>query len=347
VLREYDSSHRAAAASLGAKGFGGAITAHEWAATADKRPLEEAVELAAQAKPEEGLSIGVAPDAPGLQAIGRFSRLELIDPVADAAVFGDANLTFALALARQRKAVGHVGRTISTTFEPLDTLRDRYKEIDETIEKLEALRAEVYHCVDCTRIAIDERLTPLANSLGAAYYNFPHAGAVAGFFDGHPVVNWRHENLMRLFFRALRFFMKPGGIVKVSSNRCAVGVRFSYIVGSALDNEFVHTETMPFLQWSLHRYGRSYGDRRDVYKRPGEGAQYDSQRADSDMVYCFEYRPTGNPLPKQRLRLPPTYRVLLHCGDGALGERNGEAKKKYASELYKRFMLECTGTHVG
>ena len=27
-------------------------------------------------------------------------------------------------------------------------------------------------------------------------------------------MNWRHENLMRLFFRALRSFMKPGGIVK-------------------------------------------------------------------------------------------------------------------------------------
>jgi len=267
--------------------------------------------------------------------------------VADCAIFGDANLTFAMQLTRQRRALGHVGRNIATTFEPLETLQERYKEIDETIQKLEDLRAEVYHGVDCTRIAIDDRFKPLADKLGAVYYNFPHAGAVAGFFDGHPVVNWRHENLMRLFFRALRFFMKPGGIVKVSSNRSAVGVRFSYIVGSAMDNEFVHTETMPFLQWSLHRYGRSYGDRRDIYKRPGEGAQYDSQRADSDMVYCFVYQPTGNPLPKQRLRLPPTYRVLLHCGDGALGERNGEAKRKYASELYKRFMLECTGTHVG
>ena len=65
---------------------------------------------------------------------------------------------------------------------------------------------------------------------------------MGGFFDGHPVVNWRHdarlqtsqpstddydearaqtellsppqENLMRLFFRALRSFMKVGGLVK-------------------------------------------------------------------------------------------------------------------------------------
>ena len=40
------------------------------------------------------------------------------------------------------------------------------------------------------------------------------AGAVGGFFDGHPLVNWRHENLMRLFFRALRAYVKPGGVVK-------------------------------------------------------------------------------------------------------------------------------------
>ena len=45
---------------------------------------------------------------------------------------------------------------------------------------------------------------------GAAYYNFPHSGLIQGFFDGHPIVNWRHENLMRLFFRALRPYMKSG-----------------------------------------------------------------------------------------------------------------------------------------
>ena len=43
-----------------------------------------------------------------------------------------------------------------------------------------------------------------------------HSGAIQGFFDGHPIVNWRHENLMRLFFRALRSFVKPGGFVKAA-----------------------------------------------------------------------------------------------------------------------------------
>mmetsp|Transcript_64311 Transcript_64311/g.139978 ORF Transcript_64311/g.139978 Transcript_64311/m.139978 type:complete len:555 (-) Transcript_64311:21-1685(-) len=311
--------------------------------------LEELIRAGSDRDPEdESICLGAAPDhVPGVEVMNRYSRLELIDPVADSAVFGDANLTFSLALAKQRKALGHVGRVVATTFENYETLQERYKEIDATIATLETYFAEVYHSVDCTRIAIDQRFAGMAGTLGAVYYNFPHAGAVGGFFDGHPVVNWRHENLMRLFFRALRSFMKPGGIVKVSSNSGAVGVRFSYIIDSAAQNEFVHVETMPFLQWGLHRYGRSYGDRRDTYKRPGEGEQYNAQRADSDMVYCFIYRPSGEPLPRQQIRMPPTYKTLLGVTDGPLGERQGEMKKKYATELYKRFMAECSGIHVG
>merc|ERR1719364_507528 len=166
--------------------------------------------------------------------------------MADSAVFGDANLTFSLRLARHRKRLGHVGRVIATTFEDLPTLRERYKEIDSSIKTLEDHFAEVYHSVDCTRIAVDPQFKGMENSPGAVYYNYPHSGAVGGFFDGHPLVNWRHENLMRLFFRALRTFMKPGGVVKVASNMGAVGVRFSYIVESAIENEFVHEQTMPF-----------------------------------------------------------------------------------------------------
>ena len=29
----------------------------------------------------------------------------------------------------------------------------------------------------------------MENSFGAVYYNFPHAGVVQGFFDGHPFVS--------------------------------------------------------------------------------------------------------------------------------------------------------------
>merc|ERR1719201_1963187 len=183
--------------------------------------------------------------------MGRFNRLELIDPMADCAVFGDANLTFSLLLARHRKELGHVGRVIATTFEEIETLRERYKEIDVSIKVLEDHHAEVYHGVDCTRFALDNRFKGMEESLGAVYYNFPHSGAIQGFFDSHPMVNWRHENRMRLFFRALRSFVKPGGVVKVSSNSGAVGVRYSFIIGSAVENEFVHVETMPFLELSL------------------------------------------------------------------------------------------------
>merc|ERR1712032_449920 len=96
-----------------------------------------------------------------------------------------------------------------------------------------------------------------AGKFGAVYYNFPHAGAVKGFFDGHPFVRWRHENLMHLFFRALRSFVKPGGSVKVSSNSHAKGVRYSDIMAAASKSEFVHIETMPFLEWQLRSYRRS------------------------------------------------------------------------------------------
>merc|ERR1712203_497004 len=133
------------------------------------------------------------------------------------------------------------------------------------------------------------------------------------------MVNWRHENLMRLFFRALRSFVKPEGVVKVSSNSGAVGVRYSYIVGSALENEFIHVETMPFLEWHLHRYGRSYGDKRDVYKRPDakNNQSYNAQAADRDMVYCFIYRPSGKPIGKQNIKLPPTLETLEQSHTGA------------------------------
>lgn len=292
----------------------------------------------------------VLAESSGVATISRFGRLELIDPLADAAVFGDANLTFAIKLARHRKALGHVGRVIATTFEDLDTLRERYKEIDASITVLDEHFAEVHHCVDCTRFALDPRFKGMEGSFGAVYYNFPHSGAVGGFFDGHPLVNWRHENLMRLFFRALRTFMKPGGIVKVASNMSAVGVRFSYIVHSAVANEFIHSETMSFLEWHLHRYGRSYGDRRDAYKRPDaeNNQSYNSQRAEADMVYCFCYSPSGAPLPDHKIIVtPPSLKTLMDCQDGPFKSLVGVARQNLANQLRKRFVAEASGIHVG
>lgn len=311
--------------------------------------LDDCVTEAALEHPDENSAESAAPQAPGVKAMGRFNRLELIDPLADCAVFGDANLTFSMNLAKHRKHLGHVGRVIATTFEEIGTLRERYKEIDESIKMLEDHHAEVYHGVDCTRIALDSRFKGMEDSLGAVYYNFPHSGAIQGFFDSHPIVNWRHENLMRLFFRALRSFVKPGGTVKVASNAGAVGVRYSYIVGGALENEFSHTETMPFLEWHLHRYGRSYGDRRDVYKRPDatNNQSYNAQNANNDMVYCFTYAPTGKTLGLQGIRLPPTLETLQNCKDGPFKNLIGTAKGNLAKQLHARFVSECGGTHVG
>jgi hypothetical protein len=312
-------------------------------------PLDDVMTEAVDELPEDDTTIGAMPDGPGVKTVGRFNRLELIDPLADSAVFGDANLTFSVNLAVHRKDLGHVGRVIATTFEEVDTLRERYKEIDESIRFLEEHHAEVYHGVDCTRIAIDPRFEGMESTIGAVYYNFPHSGAIQGFFDSHPMVNWRHENLMRLFFRALRSFVKPGGSVKVSSNAGAVGVRYSYIIGGALENEFLHVETMPFLEWHLHRYGRSYGDRRDVYKRPDakNNQSYNAQNANTDMVYCFVYSPSGNALGKQQVRLPPTLKTLSQCVDGPFWGRSPADKARLAKQLHERFMKEVTGTHVG
>merc|ERR1712176_1174769 len=316
----------------------------------DTKTLEEAIEAAKEAEIEDEYGTSAAmPDGPGSKVVTRFSRLELIDPDADSAVFGDANLTFSIKLAKHRTALGHVGRVLATTFEDLPTLRERYKEIDESISTLEEHYAEVYHGVDCTKIAMNPQFEGLEGSLGAVYYNFPHSGAVRGFFDGHPLVNWRHENLMRLFFRALRHFVKPGGSVKVASNQGAVGVRYSYIVGSARENEFDHVETMPFLEWQLHRYGRSYGDKRDIYKRPDakNNESYNAQAANRDMVYCFRYAPTANSLPPQQVRLPPTLKTLMTSSDGPFKNLVGMAKQTMAKNLHARFVTEVSGTHVG
>lgn len=311
--------------------------------------LEDVVNEAALEQPDDETTESAAPQASGIKAMSRFNRLELIDPLADCAVFGDANLTFSMNLAKHRKYLGHVGRVIATTFEEIGTLRERYKEIDESIAMLEDHHAEVYHGVDCTRIALDSRFKGMEDSLGAVYYNFPHSGAIQGFFDSHPLVNWRHENLMRLFFRALRYVVKPGGLVKVSSNAGAVGVRYSYIVGGALENEFIHTETMPFMEWHLHRYGRSYGDRRDVYKRPDatNNQSYNAQNANSDMVYCFSYAPTGKPIGEQFVRAPPTLQTLQNCNDGPFKNLTGASKSNFAKQLHTRFLTEIGGTHVG
>jgi len=311
------------------------------------RPVAEIIEEASGLASYEEGAAGAAPDGPGPTTIGRFLRLELIDPLGDALVLGDANLTFSVRLAEHRKALGHVGRIVATTFEQLPTLRERYPEIDRTIHILEEHYAEVWHEVDCTRLAVNDKFKGHEETFGAVYYNYPHSGAVRGFFDGHPFVRWRHENLMHLFFRALTKFVKPGGSVKVASNMGAVGVRYSDIIGGAKNSEFRHIETVPFTEWILHRYGRSYGDRRDARKRPGSGENYNAQKAAADMVYSFMYCPTGEKLEPPHFTCPPSRLELQNSNEGPLKGLVGPMKNNAVSELYERFVSEVKGVHVG
>eukprot|EP00928_Gymnodinium_smaydae_P081172 TRINITY_DN64734_c0_g1_i1.p1 TRINITY_DN64734_c0_g1~~TRINITY_DN64734_c0_g1_i1.p1 ORF type:complete len:534 (-),score=137.68 TRINITY_DN64734_c0_g1_i1:103-1704(-) len=331
-------------------------------------------DLALEAKaiePLEAMLEESAPDAPGCATLGRFIRLEITDPLGDALVLGDANLSFSLLLAQHRKGIGHIGGMVATTFESIDQLRERYVEIDSTIQELHQLGCDVLHGVDCTRLAVDERFHGFEERFGAVYYNFPHAGAVRGFFDAHPFVRWRHGNLMQFFFRALRAFMKPGGWVKVSSNSNAQGVRYSDIIGAATLNEFSHVETVPFQQWCLRRYNRSFGDKRDARKRLEGESSYTAQRADKDMVYAFRFAPTGVQPARSPIQRPPSCRDLLtatcackcgficpsemkmsemtkhHFKTGQHEELEGKDKQLAVAELYKRFLSEVSGRHVG
>ncbi|CAE8601764.1 unnamed protein product [Polarella glacialis] len=336
------------------------------------RTIHEVVQEAAAQRRAEG-SAGAAPRAPGISTLGRFLRLELIDPSAKALVLGDANLTFSLELALHRQSLGHSGQLVATTFETIETLRERYAEIDDTIRQLGEVGAQVWHGVDCTRLADNAKFRGLESSFGAAYYNFPHAGAVSGFFDSHPFVRWRHENLMQLFFRAITVFLADGASVKVSSNCNATGVRYSDIMRAAQSNEFVHVETVPFNEWSLRHYNRSYGDRRDAKQRVNGGEQYRSQNADRDMVYSFCFKPSGAALPKLLLKRPPSCSDILACTEacrcgficqaesagplyakhhfkpfqGSHERLEGAAKEELVSQLCRRFLAEISGHHVG
>lgn len=312
--------------------------------------VQEVAEEASMIMPDDDAharATTAAPDKPGLFTLSRFNRLELIDPIADALVVGDANLSFSLLLAQHRKGLGHVGRIVATTFELIETLRTRYTEIDATVKLLEEYDAEVFHDVDCTRLGVDPRFREMEGKFGAVYYNFPHAGVVGGFYDGHPFVRWRHENLMHLFFRALRAFVQPGGSVKVSSNSHATGVRYSDILSAAKASEFLHVETIPFLEWQLRGYRRSYGDRRDANRRPEDGQIYKDQRAHSDMVYSFRYAPSGDLPPKPRCRYPPSKQDLLLATEGKIGGMRGTSKKRKVEEIHKLFLSYVEGIHVG
>lgn len=336
------------------------------------RSLEEVVEEADEGSHVDWFPVFATPGETGRNALMRALRQEAIDASADALVLGDANLSFSGLLSRHRKENGHPGRVVATTFESLEQLQERYVEINDTIQQLRRDGAEVLHGVDCTQIATNPKFLGFEESFGAVYYNFPHAGAVRGFFDAHPFVHWRHENLMHLLFRALRAFVRPGGSVKVSSNSGAMGVRYITIIRAAALNEFVHVATLPFQEWTLSQYNRSFGDKRDQHKRLEGTSSYTAQRAEKDMVYCFTYSPTGVQPPKCPIRRPPSCSDLFaatcacRCGficpsemrdtescrhhlkpSGPHQTLEGQERQAAVVALYKRFLSELSGQHIG
>eukprot|EP00928_Gymnodinium_smaydae_P044576 TRINITY_DN2971_c0_g1_i1.p1 TRINITY_DN2971_c0_g1~~TRINITY_DN2971_c0_g1_i1.p1 ORF type:complete len:695 (+),score=126.77 TRINITY_DN2971_c0_g1_i1:72-2087(+) len=124
---------------------------HEYDGSVPLSKQLDSLEELPPAPAEEDGSGTAAQEKPGCFTLGRSNRLELMDPFADALVVGDANLTFSLQLAAHRKALHHSGKVYATTFEKIETLRERYPEIDTTVKKLQDYGAEVIHDVDCIR----------------------------------------------------------------------------------------------------------------------------------------------------------------------------------------------------
>merc|ERR1712218_360445 len=102
------------------------------------RPLQELVDEVPPEITAEGGDVSLARQ-PGLFVLGRLQCLELLDPLGDALVLGDANLSFALQLAEHRESLSHTGRIVATTFETLETLQERSPEIDATVSRLDEL----------------------------------------------------------------------------------------------------------------------------------------------------------------------------------------------------------------
>merc|ERR1711937_168747 len=90
------------------------------------------------------------------------------------------------------------------------------------------------------------------------------------------------------------------------------------------------------------------------------------------MVYCFRYVPTGVQPPRAPIKRPPACRALLNataacrCGficplqmkgtestkhhfkaNGQHQDLEGKDKQLVVAELYKRFLSEVSGRHVG
>lgn len=195
---------------------------------------------------------------------------------------------------------------------------------------------------DELRLAISEEYEELnredALKFNVIYWNFPHAGAVNGFRDGHPYVQFRHVNLMRKFFRSARSVVEDGSIIKVTTNQNATGVNAKDLVATAQDSGFKLANKSRFDDWELSDYDRAFGDYRDAKKRKSKGANggYDKSRSDkygqnrhADHLFEFVYDATIEVGPL-KLQDPPSINTFMNnvraCSCGLLSPKDDPRK---------------------
>jgi 25S rRNA (uracil2634-N3)-methyltransferase len=114
---------------------------------------------------------------------------------------GDGDLTFSLAIARivlKRQETKHgQGKVIASSYESLETLRGVYPKIDDTINELKALGAQVHYEVDATRIM--ETIPGIEDvKFHRIAWNFPCTAAPSGQ-DGQNEAMDSNKELVRKF----------------------------------------------------------------------------------------------------------------------------------------------------
>jgi len=209
-------------------------------------------------------------------------------------VVGDGNFTFSKLLSNEVKKNAKQVRLICTTLDDLDTLKQRYPEVDEYIEGMKNDGTEVLHGVDATRLPECARSVghDWENRFHCCIWNFPHAGVISGFLDTNPLIRWRHVNLMRRFFFSVRAVLKPQGCVVVTSNAKTKHVTEDEVIQAAITANFELEEQFPFPEWIYSSYERCFGDSRDdpsKRRRLDRKSHnwYPSQKPELDRVYVF------------------------------------------------------------
>lgn len=135
----------------------------------------------------------------------------------------------------------------------------------------------------------------LGRKFDLVIFNFPHAGkpdklkSLMGG-DGHPWLQWRHKNLMVLFFRAVRSVLNPHGRVVVSTGINSFCVSERDLDYSSRLSGFAQISRQRFGAWKHCNYDRAYGDYRDNketgQEMPANG--YRGQAKANEITFCWE-----------------------------------------------------------